>query len=173
MLVAVFLKGTQMCSMGPIVRTNAGAALKVLGITAVAWRSMDISRFVIEPCLRKLGDLEFQPYINKLMSSVVGRDGRKAKAESAHRELRGCPVGAVFATAAQDELRWHYGGFVFDTAMRPLRGGSRMDLWVRAVFPDGFEDWWSELPDPAFAFLSQGEHVAPERVERARRQFGM
>ena len=94
-------------------------------------------------------------------------------AESAHRELRGCPVGAVFATAAQDELRWHYGGFVFDTAMRPLRGGSRMDLWVRAVFPDGFEDWWSELPDPAFAFLSQGEHVAPERVERARRQFGM
>ena len=44
---------------------------------------------------------------------------------------------------------------------------------VRAVFPDGFEDWWSELPDPAFAFESQGQCVPAQRVEAARRRFGM
>ena len=89
-----------------------------------------------------------------------------------HQSLRGWPVCAVFPTGGRDELRWHYGGFIFDTAMRPLRGGG-MDLHVRVVFPDGFEDWWSELPDPAFAFQSRGQRVATATVTAARRRFGL
>ena len=85
--VATLLKGAQTCSMSPIVRTNAGAALSVLKITATAWTSTQISRYVTEPCLRKLGDIELSPYINKLMASVVGRDGRKAKTMEFLRDM--------------------------------------------------------------------------------------
>ena len=94
-------------------------------------------------------------------------------ADSEHWKLHGWPICAVFPTGGRGELRWHYGGFVFDTARTPLRGGGGWDLRVRAVFPDGFEDWWSELPDPAFAFESQGQCVPAQRVEAARRRFGM
>ena len=90
-----------------------------------------------------------------------------------HQALRGCKVAGVWPTTARGELRWHYGGFIFDTAVRPLEGGGGMDLWVRAVFPDGFEDWWSALPDPAFAFEGRGQKVASEKVERARRSCGI
>ena len=93
-----------------------------------------------------------------------------------HQALRGVKVAAVWPTTARDELRWHYGGFIFDTAVRPLEGGGGMDLWVRAVFADGFEDWWSLLPDPAFAFGHQGhqlKHVAHAKLEQARRHFGI
>ena len=94
-------------------------------------------------------------------------------ADGDHRLLRRVKIAAVFPTSARGELRWHYGGFIFDTAVRPLEGGGGLDLWVRAVFPDGFEDWWSALPDPAFAFEGRGQKVASEKVEQARRSCGI
>ena len=87
LLVATFMKGAQMCSMGPIVRNSAGAALKVLGITSAAWQSTEILRYVIEPCLRKLGDTELSPYINKLMSKASDRDGRREKTMELLRDI--------------------------------------------------------------------------------------
>lgn len=87
LLIATFVKSTQMCSMSPTVRMSAGAALKVLGITVAAWSSSDIARFVIEPCLRKLADAELSPYISKLMAKADGKEGRRAKALEFLREI--------------------------------------------------------------------------------------
>ena len=86
--------------------------------------------------------------------------------------LVGWPVCAVFPTGGQDQLRWHYGGFIFDTA------GGEEDLRVRVVFPDGFEDWWDMLPDPAFAFKSQldpslNERATSAAISAARGKCGM
>ena len=86
-LVATFLKAAQSCSMGPTVRHNVGQALKVLGITATAWTSTEICRWVIEPCLRKLADDDLSPYINKLMGQVSGRDGRRGKTLQLLRDI--------------------------------------------------------------------------------------
>ena len=87
LLVATFLKGAQMCAMNPIVRNSAGAALNVLSITARAWTSTEIFRFVTEPCLRKLSDSELGPYINKLMGQVPGKEGRQAKTLEILRDI--------------------------------------------------------------------------------------
>ena len=85
-----------------------------------------------------------------------------------HSELRGWCVSAVFATG--DGLAWH-DGFVFDTAVRE---GQQAGLCVRALFKDGFEDWWSDFPDLTFAFVSPSlvpHRVSESEVADARRRY--
>ena len=83
-------------------------------------------------------------------------------AHAAHGELRGWRVMVVFervqrgarGRSARSRLMW-YDGFVVDTRMVPGPAGAA--LHVRALFRDGYEDWWHGFPDRTFSFSKASE----------------
>ena len=83
---------------------------------------------------------------------------------------RGWRIHAVLERVLRgrgSELKW-YEGHVFNTRLE------QGQLRLRALFPDGYEDWWHGFPDRTFSFrkASSGDpRVSCRTLESSRRRF--